>query len=281
MESYDLDVNSADIQWKLDGKTVQDSIGDDSYSFTAKAAGSSSTVSVTATPLNGTPATTSVTVTPATVDILWQATDSTVPPLYRGKAMPTSESTIRYVAMPELISGGAVLAPNTLVYSWKQNYNINQDASGYGKSSFTTPSSYLDGDGEHIDVEISSRDGSADTTASVDVSPIETKILWYIDDPVYGPRFGTALGDSYSVKGSDTAILAEPYFFSPGTAVSTDLAYAWQLNGNAANTTTSDPNVLVLHRDSGSTGDASINLSLSNATKLFQEATAALTLHLQ
>ena len=280
LTSYDIDVNSSDIDWKVDGKTVQDAVGDATYTLTANASGKPSTITVIATPLTGSPETTSVTITPTTVDLLWQATNSTVPPLYRGKAMPTSESTIRYVAMPELkASNGAVMAANTLVYNWQQNYTPDQDDSGYGKTSFTVISSPLD-NGEHIDVSMESRDGSVSSAASADVTAVQPKILWYVDDPTYGPRFQSAIAGDYTVSTASLALFAEPYYFAPGTPVSPNLTYSWNLNGNSIDTPVT-PNVLVLQRDGTNTGTATVDLSLSNATTLFQEAESAITLHLQ
>jgi hypothetical protein len=240
----------------------------------------SSTVKVTATPTDGDPATATLTITPASIDIIWQAVDSIVPPLYRGKALPTSESTVRYVAMPELrTTNGGTVSANTLVYTWKQNYDLNQKASGYGKNSFTVANSYLD-TSEKIDVSASTRDGSVNGTAAVSIGFIKPKILWYAASPVYGPQFENALQNSYTVIGSDTSIIAEPYYFSPADPSSKKLAYVWKLNG-ATLDTPYIPNTLFLHRDENSTGDAQVSLSLSNVTTLFQEAVAKLTLHLQ
>lgn len=279
-QSYALDLSGASIRWILDGKVVSDTIGGDSYTFTTKDAGINSTIKVTATPTSGDQVSATVTITPSTMDILWQATDSIVPPLYRGKALPTSESTLKYVAMPELrAANGTQIAPSTLVYTWKQNYNLNQKASGYGKNSFVSANSYLN-TSEKINVSAQTRDAATTGTAAVTISFVKPKILWYAASPVYGPQFETALQDSYTVIGSDTSILAEPYFFSPADPASKKLAYVWKLNG-AALDTPYIPNTLFLHRDENSTGDAQVSLSLSNVTTLFQEAVAKLTLHLQ
>ena len=278
--SYDIDINSSDMKWTLNGKVVQDSIGQKSYTFTADPSGNTSTVGLTATPATGSPITTSITVAPTVTDLLWQVTDSTVPPLYRGKALPTSESTIRYVAMPELnAANGSPIVPSNLVYTWQDNYTAQQDASGYGKTSFTMASSDLD-TSEHIDVSVASRDGSVTSAASVDINPVKPEILWYVDDPTYGPRFENALSGDYDVSAANFALFAEPYYFSPGTPSSPNLAYSWQLNDSAIDTPTV-PNVLVLQRDTSDSGAATVDLSLSNVTTMFQEAESTLTLHLQ
>ena len=181
--------------------------------------------------------------------------------------------------MPELRSGSTTLAPSDLVYAWKQNYSADQNDSGYGKSSLTATSSYLD-QSEHVDVAISSRDGSVSTAASADVAPVKPQIVWYEESPVYGPRYENALDTDFSVTGSDTSILAQPYFFSPLDPSSPKLQYSWTLNGNAVDTP-NIPDTLFLHRDTTDKGTANLSVSLSNVTTLFQEATASLTLHLQ
>jgi len=41
-----------------------------------------------------------IVIEPAQLDILWESTDSYVPPFYEGKALPSIESTIKVVALP-------------------------------------------------------------------------------------------------------------------------------------------------------------------------------------
>ena len=131
-----------------------------------------------------------------------------------------------------------------------------------------------------VSVDVSSQDGALATSGNVTVSPFDPKIVWYASSPLYGPLYGTALDGSYPVVGSDTSVIAEPYFFSPGTPLSRTLTYAWTLNGSTL-TTPAIPNQLALHRSTGDTGTADLSVEVTSTNKLFQDETANLTLSLQ
>ena len=92
--------------------------------------------------------------------------------------------------------------------------------------------------------------------------------------------FNQALAGSYTVSGSDTSLLVEPYFYAPESKTSAALTYAWTLNGQPL-TTPPIPNSLFLHRDSTDTGQADLEVSVLNPSRLFQTGTAGLNLSLQ
>lgn len=280
LQSYSLTTAAADVRWTIDGKPSIGGIGQDHISLTTKGVGVPTTVMIIVTPVGATPITKTVTITPMSVDLLWQATDSIVPPLYRGKALPTSESGMRFVAIPNIRSGGSGLAPSgAFIYNWQENFDNHQANSGYGKDFFNTKMDYLKSI-ERVGVDVVTRDGQTVTTAESSVAPHKPMLLWYAASPISGPDFGNSLGNSYPVSGSDVSILAEPYFFSPGNPASPQLGYTWLLNGRPA-TPSNIPNVLFLHRDTDAAGDANVALSISNPAKLFQDISANLTLHLK
>ncbi len=280
LRSYSVDIESAEIEWSANGGHSSGGIGAKSYTVTTKAIGTTTTVVAIITPVGQAPITKSIVITPMSVDMLWQATDSAVPPFYRGKALPTTEGTVKIVAIPQIRSiGGTLLSSDAFLYDWKENYTENQSRSGYGKNAFTASMDYLNPI-KHIDLDVSTRDGSTATSEALDIAPSDTKLILYAASPLYGPLFDNALRDTYTVVGGDTSIFAEPYFFSPGDPASQALRYEWKLNGSPIDTP-STPNSLFLHRDSKDTGTATLDLSITNLTKLFQEGSAHLNLSLQ
>ena len=280
IQSYSVNIPAADIEWSVDGKSEVGGIGQSNHTITTKNIGSPTTVRVTITGVGSVPVTRSIVITPMAVDILWQAIDSVVPPLYRGKALPTSESQVKFVAIPQIKSqNGTLLSSQNFLYSWSEKYTVQQSRSGYGKDSFTTNMDYLNPI-KHIGIDVSVRDGSIATKSSLDLSPVQPKILWYASSPLYGPQFDRALGDSYIVSGSETSIVAEPYFFSPADPSDKAISYVWSLNGQPLSTP-AIPNALFLHRESKATGKATLDLSVTNLARLFQEGKAHLNLSLQ
>lgn len=280
LTSFSVNLKSADITWTLDKKLVLGGIGKTKFSFTAKNIGTTSTLSINIVPSSGPSVTKTISITPMGLDLLWQATDSVVPPMYRGKAMPSSEATIKFVAIPNIKSpSGSLFSRGSLIYSWKNNFDDTSVDSGFGKDSYAVLSSYLNRS-EHVDVSAQNLVGNMTADASATIVTGKPKILWYADSPLYGPLFNQSLGNDYSVNGSEVTVFAEPYFFSPSNPASKNLSYAWVLNG-ASLDTPSTPNVLFLHRDNNSAGTANVSVSVSSIGKLFQEATSSLTLHLQ
>src|ERR1035437_8597866 len=143
LSSYASNLDSVLISWSVDGKTVLSGIGKKSFSLNAPAAGGETNV-VASISLPDGAIDTRIIIRPAVMILLWQANDSYVPPFYRGKALPTPDSEIKVVAMPEIKSGSSLVDPTNMTYAWKQDYNNMQDASGYGKNSFSYVNDYLE-----------------------------------------------------------------------------------------------------------------------------------------
>jgi len=278
VQSYSFDIQTAFISWSIDGNTVASGIGLDSYTLTAKGPGEKTSVDVTITPVGYIPIVKSFTISPISVDMLWEATDSTVPPFYRGKALATSESQVKVVAIPQVISSGVMLPSSDFSYTWKEDYDVNQAESGYGKDFYTSAMDYLNPT-KNIGVSISTRDGSSTSDSNIDLSSSDPKLVIYPSSPLLGTLLDQAVGNSYAVKGADLSVVVEPYFFSPGNPISPILQYSWQVNGNAI--TPATPNLLFLSRDTSQKGNTELSLSVSNLSKLFQEASTDITLSLQ
>lgn len=280
IQSYSFSLDTAMIEWSENGKLSASNVGLTQHTFTTKGLGVPTTISVKINPVNYPTVTKTIEVVPMSVDLLWEATDSAVPPLYRGKAMPTAESAVRFYAVPQArASNGALLAPSAFVYDWREEYSANAAKSGYAKSSYATVMDYLNPT-KVISVDVSTRDGGTVSAGEIQLRPTEPKLVWYVASPLYGPLYGRALDGSYAVEGSDTSLLAMPYFFSPRDPVSPLVRYEWKINGQTV-AAPSVPNLLFLHRDSEEKGTAEVEVSVASTRKLFQEMKAGLTLSLQ
>ena len=279
VQSYSFDLTGANIEWSVDGNRISGGIGKVSFTLMTKSVGTSTSVTVVITPLNGIQTTKHVVITPMSVDLLWEATDSIIPPFYRGKAMTTSESQVKIVALPQIkSSSGTFLPPSNFTYNWSEQYNGDENNSGYGKNSFLVAMDYLNPT-NHVDVSVATIDGLVATKAAIDVNPSTPQLLWYTVNPLYGPVFDTVLSTTVPIKEAQTSVLAEPYFFSPDSSAN-PTTYEWMLNEQTIETPKT-PNVLTLVRSDSSTGTATVDLTIRNATKLFQDVTGHLTLLLQ
>ncbi len=280
LSSYSDFVDTAKITWKLNGKLMLSGIGKKQYSFTTGSFGTASVIEVVLTPTSGLPTTKRIQITPMGIDLLWEATDSIVPPMYRGKALPASESKIRIVAIPQIKSdSGNLIDQYNMLYNWKQNYEQSVSDSGFGKNSFDIDTSYLNPT-EHIEVSASTRDGGSSIDTDINIRTGNPFIIWYPMSPLYGPIFEHAITGDYPVAASSISILAEPYFFSPGNPNSKSLSYEWTLNGQKIDTP-QIPNTLFLQRNNSSKGTAPVSVLVSSIENLFQETTARVNLILK
>jgi len=273
LSSFSVDLNRAKISWSLDGKQEPSGTGVKTFSFRAGTVGKKSTVDIAIGTADGQTISKQVVVEPNDLDLLWESPDSYVPPFYEGKALPASEATIKVVAIPT-----ASISPGTLVYQWKRNFTVSQKNSGYGKNAFVFQNDYLN---DKEDVSVQAADGTGGTysaQASLEIVPYSPKILFYEVKPAEGEDFNNALSNGWKMTGTEATIAAEPYFFSPKTALDKNFNYSWSINDNSI-ATPEVKNVLTVRPDSGAVGTGKISLSLENAATLFQAAKNSLLIN--
>lgn len=280
LSSYGVNLDGANIVWKEDGKQKLGGVGKKTYVFRTKAVGTPTTITINAVSATGEKINKTIIVTPAGVDLLWQADDSIVPPFYRGKAMPSSEATIKFVSIPLVKgSGGTLINQNDLIYTWKENYSPRPDDSGYGKNFLSIKMGYLH-PSTTVQTQAETKDGKITTSAKTSISTGRPKILWYPSSPLYGPQFDSTLSNTYEIEDSSVSIIAMPYFFSPRNPASPVLKYSWSLNGQTIDTP-AIPSTLFLQRGDSSNGKATLSVTINNLDTLFQSASESLGLELK
>ncbi len=264
ISSYGTNLDNAKITWKLDGAEKLSGNGKTDFSFTTGKAGVSSTVSITIE-AEGAILNKKVTILPQNFDVLWQAIDSYTPPFYRGRALPSSESKIRVVAMP--LSNDL---PSTFIYQWKRDSTVVGDVSGYGKSYFDLRNNALD---KSEDIEVTADKPSVNFGAykKVTIPIVQPFINFYERTPEQGTDWAHALSGSVSAKGKNVVLVAEPFFFSPKKKNDDTLMYSWKINGGTV-TPGEDVSSLTLSLGDNSSGSADVDLKIESVPFLFQEA---------
>lgn len=270
LKSYVNDLNSVLISWSVDGKKISAEIGKKSFSLKAPNAGGETNVTASISLPDGA-VEKKITIRPAAMVLLWQAKNSYTPPFYRGKALPSPDSPVKVVALPEVRSGSGLVNPKNMTYLWKQDYNNNQDSSGYGKNSFTYINDYLE-DSNNISVTASTIDQKYSSAASIDIGMTNPKILFYKNDARLGTIWEQALGDSHKIIGGEI-IEATPYFISQKSIRTPVLTWDWFINDQRVNPPIYRKNTMPLKAQSGVSGTASIKLEINNKEKIFESAT--------
>ena len=269
LSSYVDNLDTVLITWSLGGKSVSSGIGKKSFSVTAPAAGSETDVTATISLPDGS-LDEKIVIRPTVMVLLWQAEDSYVPPFYRGKAMPSPQSEVKVVAMPEIITGGSMVDPANMTYVWKQDYNNVQDSSGYGKNYFIYTNDYLD-DSNNIDVTASTIDQQNSSEASINIATTLPKIEFYKNDVTLGTLWEQALSDGHKIQGTET-LQAAPYFISPRDVSNPLLTWTWSINDSTINTSILTPDLIPLQTQAGVSGTSKIDLQISNSYKVFETA---------
>jgi hypothetical protein len=263
LSSFATDLNRANIDWKINGKTVLAGTGRTSYSFETQGPNTITTIDVGITPVDGISVNKQVTVRTSEIEMLWQAIDSHTPAFYKGKALPIQEGRIRVVAFPNTVNVSKA-NKKTLVYGWSRNNSAVQSASGFGKDSFTFTNNVLVNT-ENIKVSASNTDNSFNAIGNLRVNISQPKLVFYKKSPINGVLYDEALVGSATMIEDEMTVVAEPYFMNRN---SSDLIYNWKINNNLIDTPSKRTELTI--RPSSRGGYATVGLSIESATKLFQ-----------
>lgn len=278
--SYSIDLDSAKITWTIDGKKELSGEGETKFSIKTGGIGSKRTVTITISDAYVGVIIKTFTLEPADMDIIWEATDSYVPPFYKGKALPSSQSSIKILAIPNTGSKESVtFKGNGYIYNWTRNDENKKESSGFNKNIFSFNNSYLF---TNENIEVSARNSQGDTTMrkSFEINLFDPLILFYENHPLKGILYGNTLPNTLDVGNKEVSITAEPYFFSPKNKNSGNIKYEWTVNGKALDTSKSqDKSIVILKPEENTSGKARLSLSLSHLTKILLSAERSMSLN--
>lgn len=267
--SFNLDL--ANITWTLGGKKISSNVGQKSVSFKVGEVGEPLSVKAVAT-LGNTSSSGTILINPSEINILWQATDVYVPPFYKGKALPTSEASIKITAVPNIWrNNGGTYKTSDLSYKWRRDSEVLGSLSGRGVSTLFLKNDYLKKT-EQIGVEVRNTSDFKVGKEEVVIQIVEPKVLFYEKNPILGILYGKALSGSLPLSNEELSIAAEPYFFSPNNKTSSKIKYNWSLNNGPVKSDGLNPDVLVVRQQSGTSGSANVSIEITNPSKIMLSA---------
>jgi hypothetical protein len=273
---YTDDLNSADITWYQDGKSVLSGKGETTYSFRAGSVGEETNIEIKIKLLSGTSFSKTITLDPAGVDMVWEAY-SYVPPFYNGKALHPMQGIFKVVAMPEFVKNGKRVSAQNLIYQWSNMVDVYQSQSGYGKSVAILNGSLL-GKQENIKVLVTDPVNNLSAEGFLDVTPVNPEIVFYQNDPYYGNIFDTAITGTFNLKTDEVQVLAAPYYF---TEQGGGLQYEWLLNGQTIPNLSGSRTAIFRKPEDKTSGISKISLQITNTNRILQEADGNLTMQFQ
>ncbi|HTK32980.1 MAG TPA: hypothetical protein VL335_00325 [Candidatus Paceibacterota bacterium] len=271
-ESYSFDINSATIIWSVAGKQIQKGVGLTTFEVTAPSLGKKITVSVTAVTIDGVRYTNTLSIGSGSVDMIME-TDGYTPPFFKGKMPLVFQNTATIIAVPHLAnSAGVEYDPATLVYQWKKDDGkVLQEQSGFGKQSISlkgdiVPRPY------YLIVTASTRDGTAQAQGLILVGASSPSVLFYKNDPLYGPFFNLAINNTFRI-GSQKEIqaFASLFGFNFSKNINSDLTLSWMING-IEHTELASNKSIILRTPDGSSGTSHIDLQVKGINNILQSA---------
>ena len=262
--TFSTDLNKAKISWKLNGQLSIEAVGKKDFSFTTASTGLQTVLEVEIQTSDGSFINKKMIITPSDIDMLWEAPDSYTPLFYKGKALNTSEGTLKVVALANSRDSAG------LSYNWRLDDTNKPDSSGYKKNYYTFKNSFLDKENT-VEVTTSNLAGNNNAQGKITIKPVKPKIVFYQKDPNLGIRYEKAIDNNFTINPNGEIFVAEPYFFSPKNINSSDLEFKWSL-GNSEIDTPSPKNELGIRPEQGQTGQSSVKLAISNIKKMFLNA---------
>lgn len=269
LSSFSSNLDSVNIVWLEDGKTVLSGIGKKSYSTTTKKENVETKIEARIFLPDG-EIDKNISIRPSIMVLLWQANDSYVPPFYKGKALPTADSEIKIVAMPEIVVNGSKISPEKMTYDWKLDYNNMPSDSGYGKNAFAFTNDYLE-NSNTVSVVANTTDQQHSSEANITVATINPEISFYKKDATIGTLWEVALSNNHLIQGEEV-VVAEPYFISPKNWRRPELIFNWSINNRSVNIPSYLKNLMSLKATEGVSGASTLRLDIENTDKIFQTA---------
>lgn len=204
------------------------------------------------------------------VDLLWEAQTYT-PSSYQGHSLPSSESTVRAIAIPYLAD--SLVPTEGLFFTWSKDGVQDLPRSGQGKNvySFTSAKKYGK---TNISVSVSSGGRSTRVEKSMSIPVVEPRVVLYPYDTARGLRGELAYGTQTSVEGGTVSMKAEPYYFSRGKGG--DVLFRWTSGGNTLTPTDPDKSIMTFGVLEGVKGNVDIRVTASHINNLLQEASKIL-----
>jgi len=200
---------------------------------------------------------------PSSIDILWESVGSYTPAFYKGKALPTLESTINVVAVPDRSDR------SSLYYLWSKEFSSQPGQSGRGVNSFSYVGTALELSNT-VSVEVTGSQNGYFAQKNSVIQYRNSEVVFYEEDESLGTLFNKALKNGHNLDGNKISLTAIPYFVGVEDISSDNLTIDWAVNGiNTA--IPSQKNKMRFVAPQGTTGEVVVSVFIKNITRLFEE----------
>lgn len=273
LDSTLVSLSNSYITWYVNGKVVLK--GQDERTLTTKIgkSGETTSINVSVDSKEYGLITKEFNFQPGGVDIFFEA-ETFVPPFYKGKALPSAQSTVKAIAIPNFkTKSGATILTNDLVFTWKKDGEVDGTNSGRGKNTYRFNVGPLPTNSPNIEVSVFSPDFGVTGYANLTVSHQKPEILLYEDNAILGIELQRAVGDTLNMTKPEITLVSYPYFFSAKTKDSKNLKFDWTINSTTITPKSSSNAKLTIRRPETS-GNSFLSLNIEHLAQIFQSASA-------
>ena len=266
VSSFGMDLSSATITWKYNNTTLSVGTGKTTVNFKAPSSSTTSVLYVSASGTEGF-AETSIIIRSASVDVIWEATDSYTPPFYKGKALPAVGAKLKIAAIP------SITAPKNMSYNWRYNGNAIQNQSGTNKDSLSIKTDVL-GSNESFSVVIGSNSFSG--SGSTQVTLRDPNIVMYQKSNGFIDYTKGSLKDIFITLPGVT-LRVEPFNFTIAKSIEESLSIGFKLNDQSFIGTANSQELSITRP--ANAGQGSISATVTSIKERLQQVSRSFNLN--
>jgi len=222
-------VNNSNYTWFLNSVKQKEASGLNKNIFTFQVGdlGAVYKVSVSISISSGDNLSDSISLTVSDFDLTWGAS-SQAPASYKGKLLPTQNSTVSVSALPFIYRPGTktLINNNNLIFNWTVDDKFSAGNSGIGNSDFIFRVNDFAGVSKSVQLEIKTPDNAVSLIKNTTIPIVRPQTLIYFADAKTNLPYGAALKNSI-IKSMNLNFIAQNYFFN---TPSKDLKWQWFIN---------------------------------------------------
>lgn len=260
LESFTIDLNEALITWRYNNTIVASGQGKKSVRIVAPTSDAPAILSVSARGVEGS-VDTAVVVRSASVDMVWEATDSYTPPFYKGKALAPVGGALRIVGIP------SATAPRSLTYQWQYNDAAVPTQSGKNRSTLFLQTDEL-GQTEQINLTVSGGAFSGSGSTSI---PLRTPSIVMYEKTNGFIDFASGSTSGFTLSKPSATLRFEPFNISTYGTLESSLSSSISLGGKPLDEQFVFNEAPIIKPDGS--GQSTIKVTLGSVKKLFQTIT--------
>lgn len=268
VSSFNVPLDTANIEWQIDGETVKAGVGIKQIKTLAPESGEIKEILILVTD-NDSVVEKTLRLQVETIELYVESVDGYTPVWYQGRSHTGEESVVKIIAIPDSFNA---ISADSRVYNWSKNNFKDINQSGRGRQAFVTKLSPFT-NSEDISVSVGS------TGETVTLIPKPTNISLFEYSPLVGTRFEKELTGNLSLIKDDITFEVIPWFFSAANRNSSILSMTWTINGLPTKTQ-GNRSLLNLRKGSTQKGRATVGVSVKHIDRTLQSNRTSLNIDL-